>query len=253
MRTPTWRFAVGHGRHQPRSSAQRQHPSRSPHERLEPSGFAAESRPHTCRILKAIRWQPRRVTNRPSDDPGPCRRCAAAHSIAADAPTHISLGSHARSGLRMRRSPRTAVPCGHRNGASLSATDASNPTAWQRGSAHPDHRMRGRMRLLTAGDHRNANGWGPLRRGTRANATHASVHRGQTGPCTRAAQRLSAALSIRSSRACSDRTPSMGCASVGHRDLGSPINKRERNVRRTLLATPMRLVRNGNELRPYGR
>jgi hypothetical protein len=40
---------------------------------------------------------------------------------------------------------------------------------------------------------------------------------------------------------------------VGHRDSGSPINKRERNVRRTLLATPMRLVRNGNELRPYGR
>ena len=83
--------------------------------------------------------------------------------------------------------------------------------------------------------------------------THASVHRGQTGPCTRAAQRLSAALSIRSCRACSDRTPSMGCASVGHRDSGSPINKRERNVRRTLLATPMRLVRNGNELRPQGR
>ena len=57
MRTPKWRFAVVHARHQPRSSAQRQHPSRSPHERLEPSGFAAESRPHTCRILKAIRWQ----------------------------------------------------------------------------------------------------------------------------------------------------------------------------------------------------
>jgi hypothetical protein len=110
MRTPTWRFAVGHGRHQPRSSAQRQRPSRSPHERLEPSGFAAESRPHTCRILKAIRWQPRRVTNRPSDDPGPCRCCASALSSAADAPAYISLGSHARSGLRMRRSPRTAVP-----------------------------------------------------------------------------------------------------------------------------------------------
>jgi hypothetical protein len=112
----------------------------------------------------------RSVTNRQSDDPGPCRRCAAARSIAADAPTYISLGSHARSGLRMRRSPRRAVPCGHRNGASLSATYASNPAAWRRGSTHPDHRMRGWIRLLTAGDHRNANGWGPLRRGTRANA-----------------------------------------------------------------------------------
>ena len=45
------------------------------------------------------------------EDPRPCRRCAAALSIAADAPTYISLGSHARSGLRMRRSPRRAVPC----------------------------------------------------------------------------------------------------------------------------------------------
>jgi hypothetical protein len=112
----------------------------------------------------------RSVKDRPSDDAGPCRRCAAALSSAADAPTHISLGSHARSGLRKRRSPRRAVPCGHRNGASLSATDASNPAAWRRGSTHPDHRMRGRIRSLTAGDHRNANGWGPLRRGTPANA-----------------------------------------------------------------------------------
>jgi hypothetical protein len=112
----------------------------------------------------------RSVTNRQSDDPGPCRRCAAALSIAADAPTYLSLGSHARSGLRTRRSPRRAVPRGHRNGASLSATDASNPAAWRRGSTHPDHRMRGRIRSLNAGDHRNANGWGPLRRGTHANA-----------------------------------------------------------------------------------
>jgi hypothetical protein len=112
----------------------------------------------------------RSVKDRQSDDPGPCRRCAAARSSGADAPTYISLGSHARSGLRMRRSPRKAVPCGHRNGASLSATDTSNPAAWRRGSTHPDHRMRGWIRSLTAGDHRNANGWGPLRRGTRANA-----------------------------------------------------------------------------------
>ena len=137
---------------------------------LHTHGFTAERRPRTRRIPTAIQWQTRRVTNRPSDDPGPCRRCAAARSIAADAPTYLSLGSHARSGLRMRRSPRRAVPCGHRNGASVSATYASNPAAWRRGSTHPDHRMRGWIRLLTAGDHRNANGWGLLRRGTRANA-----------------------------------------------------------------------------------
>ena len=56
----------------------------------------------------------RRVTNRQSDDSGPCRRCAAALSIAADAPTYILLGSHAKSGQPMRRSPRRAVPCGRR-------------------------------------------------------------------------------------------------------------------------------------------
>ena len=89
----------------------------------------------------------RRVTNRQSDDPGPCRRCAAAHSIGADAPTYISLGSHARSGLRVRRSPRRAVPCGNRNGASLWATDATSPAAWRRGSTHPNHSMRGWNRV----------------------------------------------------------------------------------------------------------
>ena len=90
----------------------------------------------------------RRVTNRQSDDPGLCRRCAAALSSAADAPTYITLGSHAKSGLRMRHSPGRAVTCGHRNGASLSATDATNPAAWRRGSTHPDHRMRGLNRVL---------------------------------------------------------------------------------------------------------
>jgi hypothetical protein len=35
-----------------------------------------------------------------------------------------------------------------RNGASLSAADATNPAAWRRGSTHPDHRMRGLNRVL---------------------------------------------------------------------------------------------------------
>ncbi len=87
--------------------------------------------------------------NRPSDDPGPCRRCAAALSCSADAPTCITLGSHAKSGPRLRRSPQRAVPCGHRNGASLSPTDAPKPAAWRKGSAHPDHRLRGWNRVAS--------------------------------------------------------------------------------------------------------
>jgi hypothetical protein len=105
--------------------------------------------PHTCRILTAIQWQPRRVTNRQSDDPGPCRRCAAALSCSADAPLYHTLGSHAKSGPRLRRSPQTAVPCGHRNRASLSPTDAPEPTAWRRGSTHPDHCLRGWNRVAS--------------------------------------------------------------------------------------------------------
>ena len=142
MRTPTWRFAVGHGRHQPRSLAERQQPSRSLHERLEPSAPCG------------------RESNRERVGPTPTR--------------HTRQRTHRFIGVK------------------------------------PD-----------------------------------LAHALRSG--------LSASQSIRSCRACSDHTPSMGCASVGHRDSGSPINKRERNVRRTLLAAPMRLVRDGNELRPYGR
>ena len=100
---------------------------REKHERVA----AASSQPHTFRSA-ACAWlrrgksaahppdsvghpmATRRVTNRQSDDSGPCRRCAAALSIAADAPTYIVLGSHAKSGQPMRRSPRRAVPCGRR-------------------------------------------------------------------------------------------------------------------------------------------
>jgi len=57
MRTSKWRFAVAHGRQQPRSLAERQHPSRSSSARVEPSGFAAERRPHPCRIPTAVQWQ----------------------------------------------------------------------------------------------------------------------------------------------------------------------------------------------------
>jgi hypothetical protein len=75
-------------------------------------GFAAERRPRIREIPTASNVATRRVTNRQSDDPGLCRRCAAALSSAADAPTHITLGSHAKSGLRMRHSPGRAVTFG---------------------------------------------------------------------------------------------------------------------------------------------
>ncbi len=123
--------------------------SRTQFAALHVHGFTAEVWPHPCRIPTAIQWQTRRVTNRPSRDPGPCRRCAAALSCSADAPTYITLGSHAKSGPRLCRSPQRAVPCGHRNGASLSPTDAPKSTAWRKGSAHPDHRLRGWNRVAS--------------------------------------------------------------------------------------------------------
>jgi hypothetical protein len=152
----------------------------------------------------------RRVPNRQPDDPGPCRRCASALSSAADAPTHISLGSHAKSGPTMRRSPRRAVPCGHRHGASLSATDATNPAARRRGSNHPDHRMRGWNRVLPAGENRIANGWGLLRRGSRADGEPRIGSSGQTGSGKRY-QRLSAPQDLRS----------VGCARIARQTWGA--------------------------------
>ena len=123
--------------------------SRTQFAALHAHGFAAERRPRIRQIPTAIQWQTRRVTNRPSEDPGPCRRCTAALSYSADAPTCITLGTHAKSGPRLRRSPQTAVPCGHRHGASLSPTDAPEPTAWRRGSTHPDYCLRGWNRVAS--------------------------------------------------------------------------------------------------------
>jgi len=228
MRTAKSRFAVAHGR------------PRAPQLGAEAAPIqiiACEGGTEWLRRGESAAYLPdsdsrpmatRSVMNRQSDDAGPCRRCAAALSIAVDAFTYISLGSHARSGLRMRCSSRRAVPCGHRNGASLSATDASNPAAWRRGSTHPDHRMRGWIRLLIAGDHRIANGWGLLRRGACAYGEARIGSSGQTGSGSRY-QRLSATQDLRSCRMCSNRTPNLGCAWVAHRDAGSPI----RHARKT--------------------
>jgi hypothetical protein len=57
MRTAKSRFAVAHARPRAHSLAERQRPSRSSSARVEPSGFAAERRRHTCRIPTAVQWQ----------------------------------------------------------------------------------------------------------------------------------------------------------------------------------------------------
>ena len=108
---------------------------------------------------------------------------------------------------------------GHRHGASLSATDATNPAARRRGSNHPDRRMSGWNRVLPAGENRIANGWGLLRRGVCADGEPRIGSSGQTGSGKRY-QRLSAPQDLRSCRMCSSRTPNLGCAWVAHRDAG---------------------------------
>ena len=104
MRTAKSRFAVAHGRQQPRSLAQRQHPSRSSHERQESSRFAAESRPHPCRIPTAIRWQheaPKIVHPKIPD------LAAAARRLAASQRTHPHM-------YRSDRTPSPVCACAAR-------------------------------------------------------------------------------------------------------------------------------------------
>ena len=153
--------------------------------------------------------------NRQSDDPGPCRRCAAALSCSADAPSYITLGSHAKSGPRLRRSPQTAVPCGRRNRASLSPTEAPEPTAWRRGSAYPDHCLRGwnrvasprRVGRIPAGFRRPSDG---KHEGSRI--VHPMIP-----DLAAAVRRLSAARRTRPHVSRSDRTPSPGHACAARR------------------------------------
>ena len=104
MRTAKSRFAVAHGRQKPRSLAQRQHPSGSSHERLEPSGFAAESWPHPCRIPTAIRWQHEasRIVNPMIPD-----LAAAARRLAASQRTHPHI-------YRSDRTPGPVCACAAR-------------------------------------------------------------------------------------------------------------------------------------------
>ena len=173
---PSQRIATGETRHahagcaKSTNASQPRRRSRTHFAALHAHGFAAESRPRLRRIPTAIRWQREesRIVNPMIPD-----LAVAVRRLSASQRTHPHI-------YCSDRTPSPDNPCAARregpsradgeNGASLSATDATNPAAWRRGSTHPDHRMRGWIRLLTAGDHRNANGWGLLRRGTRANA-----------------------------------------------------------------------------------
>ena len=104
MRTAKSRFAVAHGRPRAHSLAQRQHPSRSLPARLEPSGFAAERRPHTCRIPTAIRCrhEESRIVNPMIPD-----LAAAVRRLSAAQRTHPHI-------YRSDRTPSPDHPCAAR-------------------------------------------------------------------------------------------------------------------------------------------
>ena len=109
---------------------------------LHTHDLAAVVWPHTCRIPTPSngKHEESRIVNPMIPD-----LAAAAQRLSAAQRTH----------LRIARSDRTSSPdraCAarrewpsqfHRNGASLLATDATNPRAWRRGSTHPDRCMRG--------------------------------------------------------------------------------------------------------------
>jgi hypothetical protein len=193
--------------------------SRTQFAALHVHGFAAEVWPRSRRIPTAIQWQTRRVTNRPSEDPGPCRRCTAALSCSADAPTCITLGTHARSGPRMRRSLQRAVPCGRRNGATLSPTDASNPAAWRRGNTHPDHRMRGRNRV--ASPRRDGGIPAGFRRPSDGKHEESRIVHPMIPDLAVAARRLTASQRTHPHIYRSDRTPGPVCACAARRERPS--------------------------------
>ena len=190
--------------------------SRTQFAALHAHGFTAEVWSRIRRIPTAIQWQTRRVTNRPSEDPGPCRRCTAALSCSADAPTCITLGTHARSGPRMRRSLQRAVPCGRRNGATLSPTNAPEPTAWRRGSAYPDHRLRGRIRV--ASPRRDGRIPAGFRRPSDGKHEESKIVNPMIPDLAVAARRLAASQRTHPHIYRSDRTPGPVCACAARRE-----------------------------------
>ena len=85
------------------------------------------------------------------------------------------------------RTPSPDHPCAARrigpsradgeNGASLSATDATIPASWRRGSTHPDHRMRGSNRVLLRATIESPTGGAYYDAARGPTESHASVHR----------------------------------------------------------------------------
>jgi hypothetical protein len=146
---PSHRIATGETRHTHAECAKR--PNASPPRRrgrthfaaLHTHGLAAESRPRIRRIPTAIQWQHEesRIVNPMIPD-----LAAAVQRLSAAQRTqpHIARSDRTPSPDRACAARREWPSQFHRNGASLLATDATNPTAWRGGSTHPDHRMRGR-------------------------------------------------------------------------------------------------------------
>ena len=110
-------------------------------------GFAAERRPRIREIPTAIQWQHEesRIVNPMIPD-----FAAAARRLSAAQRTHphTSRSDRTPSPVCACATRREGPSLSDRNGASLSAADATNPAAWRRGSTHPDHRMRGLNRVL---------------------------------------------------------------------------------------------------------
>ena len=145
---PSQRIATGEARHTHAECVKSTNPSqprrrsRTHFAALHTHDLAAESRPRIRWIPTAMQWQHEesRIVNPMIPD-----LAAAAQRLSAAQRMH----------LRIARSDRTPSPdraCAarrewpsqfHRNGASLLATDATNPRAWRRGSTHPDRCMRG--------------------------------------------------------------------------------------------------------------
>ena len=195
---PSQRIATGETRHahagcaKSTNASQPRRRSRTHFAALHAHGFAAESRPRIRRIPTAIRWQREesRIVNPMIPD-----LAVAARRLSASQRTHPHI-------YCSDRTPSPDNPCAARregpsradgeNGASLSATDATNPAAWRRGSTHPDHRMRGSNRVLLRAtiDSRTGGAYYDAARGP--TECHASVHRvkPELASATRGSRRL---------------------------------------------------------------
>jgi hypothetical protein len=150
---PSQRIAPGQTRHthaecvNSTNASQPRRRGRTHFAALHTHDLAAESRPRTCRIPAAIRWQHEesRIVNPMIPD---LAAIAQRFSAAQQTHPHVARSDRTPSPDRACAARREWPSQFHRNGASLLATDATSPTAWRRGSTRPDHRIRGRNRVL---------------------------------------------------------------------------------------------------------